>query len=272
VLSVLHLANVPHFVVSPQTGGLGRALLAALTLHINWLEATRGYLPGSWDILWSLSIEEMFYLFFPLVCKTLGKEKGLIALLLVFVALGPFGRTLFTHGNEVWQEYSYLGGMDAIALGCLTALFVARRRVSRVALVTSFCMGMAILIFTLCFSTFASARALDRIGLGMTLVATGTCLVIASIAQTGAQARSTVSHLLAPLAWLGQRSYEIYLTHMFVVIAVFQLFLALGKPIRGVPLLFASVILVAALLGVAVARCYSEPLNRMLRGRWKDPA
>ena len=64
ILSVLHLAHVPHFVVRPETGGLGRALVAALTFHVNWLEASRGYLPGNWDILWSLSVEETFYLAF----------------------------------------------------------------------------------------------------------------------------------------------------------------------------------------------------------------
>lgn len=41
VLSVLHLAGVHAFVVSAKTGGLGRALLAALTFHIGFLEATR---------------------------------------------------------------------------------------------------------------------------------------------------------------------------------------------------------------------------------------
>ena len=55
VLSILHLAQVKYFVVSSKTGGLGRALIAALTFHVNVLEARRGYLPGSWDILWSLS-------------------------------------------------------------------------------------------------------------------------------------------------------------------------------------------------------------------------
>ena len=126
VLSVLHFAGLQHFVVSAKTGGLGRALFAALTFHVNVLEARRGYLPGNWDILWSLSVEEMFYLFFPLVARVFGRGKLFIALLLGFVVVGPFARTVFTLGNEVWKEYSYLGGMDAIALGCLTALLVKR--------------------------------------------------------------------------------------------------------------------------------------------------
>ncbi len=61
MLSALHAAGLRDFVVSAKTGGLGRALLAALTFHVNLLEAQRGYLPGSWDVLWSLSVEEMFY-------------------------------------------------------------------------------------------------------------------------------------------------------------------------------------------------------------------
>jgi len=64
ILSVLHFAGLQDFVVSARKGGLGRALLAALTFHVNVLEAHRGYLPANWDVLWSLSVEEMFYLFF----------------------------------------------------------------------------------------------------------------------------------------------------------------------------------------------------------------
>lgn len=83
VLSLLHFAHLRDFVVPAKTGGLGRAILAALTFHINVLEAHRGYLPGNWDVLWSLSVEEMFYLFFPLVCRVLGHGKLLIVFLLV---------------------------------------------------------------------------------------------------------------------------------------------------------------------------------------------
>jgi peptidoglycan/LPS O-acetylase OafA/YrhL len=38
--------------------GLGRGLLAAFPSQGNVLEARGGYLPGSWDTLWSLSAEE----------------------------------------------------------------------------------------------------------------------------------------------------------------------------------------------------------------------
>jgi peptidoglycan/LPS O-acetylase OafA/YrhL len=266
VLSVFHLAQIPHFVISPDTGGLGRALLAAFTFRVNVLEARHGYLPGSWDILWSLSVEEMFYLFFPPICRVLDRGKLLIILLLGFVVLGPLGRTVFAHGNEIWREYSYLAGMDAIALGCLTALLVSRVRFSRFVLWILVGLGIAILIFSLGFSTEAYALGLGRNGLNMTILAVGTCMITACAAQT----QWTAPWVLRPVARLGQRSYEIYLTHMFIVFGLFELFVAIGKPLAAVPALFVGVILVSGLSGEMVAAFYSEPLNHWLRRRWGD--
>ena len=261
VLCTLHAAGFSDFVVTAKTGGLARALLAALTIHINVLEAQRGYLPGSWDVLWSLSVEEMFYLFFPLLCRVLGRGKLLIGALLVFVVLGPLARTVLAQGNELWQEYSYLGGMDAIALGCLTAIALSRLRIPRAALWLLGALGAALLIFMLGFSIAAEDSLIGRSGLDMTLIALGTCLVIAAAAQS----RWRRPLIGVPLQRLGQRSYEIYLTHMFVVFALFRLFVAAGKPLGAVPLLFVAVILVAGVLGEWVARGFSEPMNRRLR-------
>lgn len=266
VLSILHFAHFKDFVVSAKTGGLGRAIFAALTFHVNLLEARRGYLPGGWDILWSLSVEEMFYLFFPVICRLFGRGKLLVALLLGFVVLGPFGRTVLAHGNGVWREYSYLGGMDAIAIGCLTALAVSRVRFSRLQLWTLSSLGIVLLVFSLCFSIRAYIWGLGRNGLNMTILALGTCLLVAVAAQT--QWRSP--RILSPILKLGQRSYEVYLTHIFVVLAMFRLFVEAGKPMRGVPALFIVVIVLAGLLGEAVARLFSDPMNRLLRRRFGD--
>ena len=263
VLSALHFARVPNFVVSDKTGGLARALLAALTFHVNVLEAQRGYLPANWDILWSLSVEEVFYLFFPILCWMLGRSQALAGALLVFVALGPFARSVLAQGNGVWREYSYLGGMDAIALGCLTAMYVSGKQFSSRMLWALSGSGAAIVVLSLCFSLQMNEWGLSRNGMNMTVLAVGTCLVIAAAAQT--QWRSPL--VLVPLVKLGQRSYEVYLTHMFVIFALFSIFLTAGKPTSAVPLLFFGSILAAGFLGEVVARFYSEPMNRLLRRR-----
>ena len=77
ILSLLHAFHLKNFTVSDQAGGLSNALFAALTLHVGYLEATKGYLPANWDILWSLSVEEMFYLFFPSRAFSSVAEKAL---------------------------------------------------------------------------------------------------------------------------------------------------------------------------------------------------
>jgi len=264
ILSVFHFAGLKDFVVSEKTGGLARALLAAITFHVNVLEAHHGYLPGSWDILWSLSVEEMFYLFFPVVSRLFGRGKPLLLILAGFVVLGPLARTILAHGNEVWREYSYLGSMDAIALGCLTALATARYRFSRATLRIFVLIGLVLLIFILGFSIQTEKFALQRTGLDMTILAFGACMMIVAAAQTNWKSPL----LFRPLLQLGQRSYEIYLTHMFIVFVLFHFFLAAGKPVHAIPFLFLGVTIVAALLGEIVARVYSEPLNRMIRSHW----
>ena len=266
VMTILHYARLPSFVVSEKTGGIGRALLAALTLHVNVLQAQRGWLPASWGVLWSLSVEEMFYLFFPVAARLSRRNTVFVSILLCFVALGPFARTVFARGNEIWSEQSYLGSMDAIALGCLTALLASRVSFSRTALRAMALAGMTLIVSILLGLRLIDIPSIGRSGLDMTIIAVGTCMVIVAAAQT--QWRGP--RLLAPLLRLGRCSYEVYLTHMFVVFALFEIFMRSGHPIWAVPLLFVVTVVVAGAAGYVVARFFSEPLNRMLRERWSD--
>jgi peptidoglycan/LPS O-acetylase OafA/YrhL len=79
VLSVLHFLHLKDFTIEEPGQSLGHALFSALGLHLNWYEGITGYLPANWDVLWSLSIEECFYLAFPIVCLLLRWDLRLCA-------------------------------------------------------------------------------------------------------------------------------------------------------------------------------------------------
>ena len=274
VLSLLHLMHASGFRIPPSRVTLPRALFAALTFHLNWLEAVHGFLPANWDLLWSLSVEEMFYLFFPLVCFFVLKSRHgmpiFVLLLLIFVAAGPFARTVWT-ANDIWREKSYLGGMDGIALGCMTALLTAflaerpqrthRRPLNPRLLLVIEIIGASLMLLIGIWPRWHLMSHIERTGTDGTLLALGTCFVMCAGVLRGRTGRAWSE----PLRWCGRRSYEIYLTHEFVVIWMTALFL---KVQRG-PLLawILAILALSASLGALVARWFSEPLNRILRGR-----
>jgi peptidoglycan/LPS O-acetylase OafA/YrhL len=269
VLSLLHLGYVQGFRITAKTTTLPRALFAALTFHLNWLEAVHGYLPGNWDVLWSLSVEEMFYLFFPLICIVLLRlRRGMlmfVALLLVFAAMGPFARTVWTT-NPIWREKTYLGGMDGIALGCLCALatdhFLRRGRTKlRVRnLIAIEVIGAAMIFLIFFWPPWGWMRYVGRSGVDGTVLAMGACLVMFGSVLRG----SAGGWLTAPVRWFGRHSYEVYLTHEFVVVWGTMFYVKLRRgPLQ---LWFIGILLLTAPLGWLAARYFSEPMNRRLRG------
>ena len=271
VLSILHLVHATGFYIPPQKANLRRALFAALTFHLNWLEAARGYLPANWDVLWSLSVEEMFYLFFPLTCVALLRlRRGwvlFILLLFAFVACGPFARTIW-NSEGIQQEKSYLGGMDGIALGCFCALVTDRllrrghdwrARHSR-ALIAVQIAGIAMLLLIAVWPSWPGMRFIGRSGLDSTILALGTCLIILA---------TVIRHTLgskwtAPVRWFGRHSYEVYLTHEFVVVWGTALYVRVQR--GPLALWFSGMLLISAPLGWVAARYFSEPMNCRLRG------
>jgi peptidoglycan/LPS O-acetylase OafA/YrhL len=156
----------------------------------------------------------------------------------------------------LWADYSYLSGTDAIALGCLTALVLKGRILSRRALWVSGLAGAGLMALVLGDLVPVSVY---QSGLDMTVLALGTCLVIVPAAQSGWRGPDL---LLVP----GRRSYEVYLTHMFIVFGLLHLFVRAGRPLWAVPLYFVGAAVIATALGVAIARSFTDPMNQALRG------
>jgi peptidoglycan/LPS O-acetylase OafA/YrhL len=156
--------------------------------------------------------------------------------------------------------------MDAIAMGCLTALIVHGRSTTRTMNRALALAGLVLMSLCLVFEPGIQALRLEELGLDMTVVAVGACLVMAAAAKSGWKLRGPAGFLLI----YGRQSYEIYLTHMFMVLACFALFRQLGQPMSLVLPAFIVIGALAGILGKLVARFYSEPVNRALRGWFGD--
>jgi peptidoglycan/LPS O-acetylase OafA/YrhL len=286
ILSILDRFGVPRFTINTQHTSLGRALLAALTFHVNWLEARTGYLPAAWDVLWSLSVEEVFYVFFPLLCTLMRKPALLMGPFSCFVLIGPFARVQ-TH-NELWADYGYLSCMDGIAFGCLAAILAIRIKLSDKTNLAFRIGGTLLCLLITVFRGTAARLALYKVGLDVTTLEIGTALLLIALQQKfeanqirdSSQLQRSITNVnfaaagralfrsTAFLRWFGRNSYEVYLTHMFVIWPMVILFLHFHLNINTAPWLFLATTILTGILGHAIARFYSEPINHLLRTRF----
>jgi peptidoglycan/LPS O-acetylase OafA/YrhL len=219
-------------------------------------------LPANWDVLWSLSIEELFYVMFPLLCWLLPRPLLMLALGALVVSL-PWTRGLLD-GNEIWQEKAYLPAMSAIALGVLTAHVWHAVTPSRGFARCLSALGLLGLLASL-FYAGELWRALHH----------GSLLFIAGSAAAlllGVEwARLGAPRGLNWLAGMGRVSYELYLTHMFVVLAVVaahrQLF---ADNLTWGFLAYPPAIIGCTLLAAWLERRYCKPCERALRARLGD--
>jgi len=262
VLSLLHLAGVPGFVIPPERSSVGRAVLAALTFHINWLEGHRGYLPGGWDVLWSLSVEEVFYLSFPVMCVTLRSARVLLVPLLALLVIGPFNRIALA-GRDPWEDYAYLSCMDGIACGCLAALLASRRRLSLRVLRSMLGLGVGAVSLIVVFRSLPLTRGLHELGLGVTVLELGVALIL--IALSGGIGSTLLEAGTGLLRSVGRCSYEIYLTHMLVILGLMPTIQRSKPDVAWIPVWYVALLSSSVALGWVVHRVYSEPLNRALR-------
>jgi peptidoglycan/LPS O-acetylase OafA/YrhL len=264
VLSVLHLSGAPEFTIRPDRASLGQALWSALAFHINWLEGHHGYLPGDWDILWSLSVEETFYLLFPLLCLLLRREALLLLPLTALIILGPINRTVLAD-QDPWGQYAYLSCMDGIAFGCLAALAGARIQLKQSTLRMALAAGAVLACLVIVMCNEDSHTGFARYGLNVTVLEAGVALMLLALGSgVGNVPLSTGTRWVRVI---GRASYEIYLFHMLVVLGLIGLFKRLMPAMSIIPLWYLAMLLLSVLMGLAIYRCFSEPLNRRLRAR-----
>jgi peptidoglycan/LPS O-acetylase OafA/YrhL len=210
----------------------------ALPYLANWhlIAAARDYWADATTLsvfnhLWSLAIEEQFYVVWPLVAWLVlrrGGERALLALALVGSVVSAAAMVVLSHTDAASRVYF---GTDtrvvALLLGAAAATEPVRRRCGtwregapRVAETLTWVAGATLAVGWCIGGRFVGALVGGGLAVHAAVATTLVVLLAATPPQAGTSARRTrpASVLSRPvLAWLGQRSYGIYLWHWPVI-------------------------------------------------------
>ncbi|KDD66083.1 hypothetical protein V466_26065 [Pseudomonas mandelii PD30] len=194
------------------------------------------------DVMWSLAIEEQFYLIWPAVAFLLGGGRAfaVCAAVIVFVGLG-FDADLIPRGAGIIFKTTH-GNMQYIAMGALIAF-------GRNGIKLLLAAWLAFFVFWLGAKGVVNGIEEFRwIWWGVSFVL---ALLVAYTVEKGPLVTSF------PLAWVGKLCFGIYLIHFFISWSVLEIF---GKGIVLPGVLYFVVSLVLSYLSF---RYFEKPILDM---------
>jgi peptidoglycan/LPS O-acetylase OafA/YrhL len=208
--------------------------LASLFYFANWhfIFAHTSYFeqfgrPSLFTHLWSLSVEEQFYLFWPLVfaagMKFFGRGKLLLGVLAGAVGSVVLAWILFDPGHDASRIYY---GTDTHAVGLLAGVALAlvwspveiRAHKNFGPLVGPILDALGVIALGYLILSFAHVHDYD-LALwhgGYAWVAIATAVLLAALAHPAARLGNIIGR--PALLWLGLRSYSFYLWHWPVLV------------------------------------------------------
>ncbi|MEZ5239101.1 MAG: acyltransferase family protein, partial [Microthrixaceae bacterium] len=261
-------------------GGLGGDVLAALVYMSNWWQIflNESYFaqagrPPVLRHLWSLAVEEQFYIVFPVVFVWLlsraGRNRTRNTLIAVAIASAVWMAILYQPFSDPSRVYYGTDTrLSGLLLGAVLALvwtpWRSRRAAARSAGTVLDVTGVAALLLLAWF--FTRVNEFDPfIYRGGFLLLDIVCIVLIAV-LVHPSARLSKFLALPPLVWLGVRSYSIYLWHWPIFMFTRP---ELDVPLTGWPLF---VLRMALTLGAAELsfRFVEQPVRNGALGRLRD--
>ncbi|KUG52452.1 hypothetical protein AVL62_14045 [Serinicoccus chungangensis] len=242
--------------------GIGRQTLGALTFTSNWLEIAAGasYFHSTSPILfvnfWSLAVEEQFYLLWPLALVVLlalapTTRYRVAAVVLLGLASTVLMATLLATGADATRVYygtdTHLMGLmggAALALAWADPGHRAGLRTRTWRRVRGPAVVAALLVLGGLMRWSGEDSPLTFRG-GIALASAATVVLVAGLLEAPSPWRRAMS--LRPLAWLGQRSYGIYLWHWPVLVIAGALVPYAVGTARGTAVLLSALVITLVL-------------------------
>ena len=229
-----------------------------LAWHVTYLSNFYFYLRGDWhgsvSHLWSLAVEEQFYLVWPwlILCAP---ERWLRPAMIAMVAVAPLSRVLFPNPMDSVLPTSCL---DSLGMGALIAMAVPHKgeayRVGGVGVV-----GAVLIAVTLLMRYTAVGGQYQVVGLDF-----GVSLFSAWLVASAAHGfRGAAGRLLslAPIIAVGRISYGLYVYQGFTPYLLGRYvpgFVTMPAPVR-----VALLVTVTALIAMASWRWLEQPFLRL---------
>ena len=224
-----------------------------VTYTINFLFASREYFGKTTAHLWSLSVEEQFYVFWPLIILFVPRRTIIVVILAVIVAALAYRQIGAYLGFGLSIHISTMASLDGLAFGALLAWIDDRNLYRLREWITRF--GIAALLLIPFFGVVP-------VGLQYTIFSVSLFGIVA-LASSGFGG-GVGKALSAPyVVYLGKISYGIYLYHLFVPWFVHDL---LGVPVIETPAIEALFMAAVTISAAALSWAFLEqPINRAKR-------
>ncbi len=260
--------------------GIGGQLLGAAFFVSNWVYTATGVdyfakdAPELFRNTWSLSIEEQFYVVLPLLLLLLLRRAKRSTAFVLLLALGA--------ASAIWMAALALGGApptrvyfgsDTHVFGLLLGAALALRmyRPERLGIVESVPGrlvqlrllaisggGLAVLIWLACVLREGSVESFAG---GIQLATAASLAVIAAVTRPGAWLGRALD--VAPLRWIGARSYGIYLWHWPVWVLGAELMGPEGRTGAGAWTLGVGVLLITVACATLSYRYLELPVRAL---------
>jgi peptidoglycan/LPS O-acetylase OafA/YrhL len=194
----------------------------------NIMQLTSHHIDGGLVVLWSLSVEEHFYLLWPFAVRFLSR-RHLLLLCTVLLIVEPIARLLtgihYQNLNVVYMltPFQLDGLLAGSVLSLLCEVESSRATIARVSRPLAIALLSLYLALTLFWKPFSlESNTLVFKSLGYSLIAFTAASIIAAVYL---HPRSVVSRLLDswPMVFLGTISYGCYLFHMEMIDVVIRI-------------------------------------------------